>query len=161
MREPAPSPRMLQGQTAPARPAPMFHRVIEAHPLAVRRTLMELSQRFSGTIDNERLARLELALAEILNNIVEHAYDGRAPGLVHLSVVPTEEGLSCAVADDGNSLPADCLGPRRNPTPAWVQPPVMSLPEGGFGWILIQGLTQDLCYYRENDRNFLAFYLRD
>ena len=33
----------------------------------------------------------------------------------------------------------------------------LDLPEGGFGWCLIQGLTQSLCYYREGQRNCLAF----
>ena len=31
------------------------------------------------------------------------------------------------------------------------------LPEGGFGWYLIQDLTASLSYFREGRRNFLAF----
>ena len=45
--------------------------------------------------------------------------------------------------------------------PALCVPPHLpkpeELPEGGFGWYLIQDLTQELCYYREDRRNFLAF----
>ena len=61
-------------------------------------------------------------------------------------------GLACALTDDGISLPDDCLLPRS-------LPPMVAddLPEGGFGWFLIQDLTQALCYYREESRNYLAF----
>ena len=32
-----------------------------------------------------------------------------------------------------------------------------SMPEGGYGWYLIQDLTASLSYFREGRRNFLAF----
>lgn len=137
--------------------APMLNRVIAADPLAVRQVLIELADRLRPALEPEELAHLELALAEILNNIVEHAYVGTDQGLIHLSVVCSEKVLSCAVADDGASLPAECLAPRALPGAGDGDVKTMALPEGGFGWVLIQGLCQDLCYYRENDRNFLAF----
>lgn len=34
---------------------------------------------------------------------------------------------------------------------------VESLPEGGFGWLIIHGLTRSLVYFREGSRNLLAF----
>ena len=104
-------------------------------------------------------------LAEVLNNIVEHGYPDRPPGLIHVSIVPSGKGLSCAVADDGTALPTECLAPRHDPlTRASMNRPrseesFLHLPEGGFGWVLIQGLTTNLCHYRENGRNILAFYL--
>ena len=71
---------------------------------------------------------------------------------IHLCIVRHESGLACAITDNGISVPADCLLPRDLP-----RNDVADLPEGGFGWYLIQDLTQALCYYREQQRNFLAF----
>ncbi len=145
--------------------APMFHRVLRAEPLEVRRALVSIGARFVDVLDPERLGRLELVLAEVLNNIVEHGYPDRPPGLIHVSIVPSGKGLSCAVADDGTALPTECLAPRHDPlTRASMNRPrseesFLHLPEGGFGWVLIQGLTTNLCHYRENGRNILAFYL--
>lgn len=138
---------------------PMLNRAIEATPVAVRALLLEVARRFTPILAPEVMADLELALAEVLNNVVEHAYEGAGRGLIHVSIVRSDTGLSCAVADDGRLLPAECLASRQSPGADRVGDPVMGLPEGGFGWFLIQGLCQDVCYYRENGRNFLVFLL--
>lgn len=136
-----------------ARVQPMFHRVLSAEPNEVRQTLTDLRARFDAVVDPDALGRLELVLAEMMNNVAEHAGGaGVVPGLMHLCVVMHDSGLSCAITDNGNQLPPDCLKPRSLP----VMDP-LDLPEGGFGWFLIQGLTQSLCYYREDQRNCLAF----
>lgn len=140
---------------------PMFHRVFAADPMVVRQVLIDVTRRFAQ-LPPGRLSRLELALAEILNNVVEHAYADRATGIIHLSIVPGESGLSCAIADDGAALPDACLAPRLDPLGRRGEDPadaLLCLPEGGFGWLLIQGLTQNLCHFRENGRNMLAFFL--
>lgn len=144
-----PKPRSL------TRSQPMFHRVLQADPHDVRQALKDLRARFAPRISADTMGRLELVLAEVMNNVVEHA--GLAPPgpmsrSIHLCVVMHDNGLSCAITDDGGRLPADCLLPRGLP----VMDP-LDLPEGGFGWCLIQGLTQSLCYYREDQRNCLAF----
>ena len=144
----------------------MFHRVLRAEARIVRDTLSDIRHRFAAEIDADALGRLELVLAEVMNNVAEHgpgtdpdagetagAETGhRAAPLIHLCVVRHAGGLSCAVTDDGVSLPAGCLLPPGAPTAGAID-----LPEGGFGWFLIHGLTQELCYYREERRNFLAF----
>lgn len=137
---------------------PMFHRILKATPETVRDALGAVRARFRDEVGEDTLGRLELVLAEVMNNIAEHAGDHVAPGqivrppLVHLWVVGHDGGLACALSDDGASLPAECLLPRDLP-----QIGSEDLPEGGFGWYLIQDLTQELCYYREGRRNFLAF----
>ncbi|WP_295048314.1 ATP-binding protein [uncultured Paracoccus sp.] len=139
-----------------ARSQPMFHRVLQADPHAVRRTLKDLRTRFAPQISPDTMGRLELVLAEVMNNVAEHADLAQLPKggsrSIHLCVVMHDNGLSCAITDDGGQLPADCLLPRSLPA---MDP--LDLPEGGFGWFLIQGLTQSLCYYREDQRNCLAF----
>lgn len=138
------------------RTQPMFHRVLRAEPAHVRQTLADLRARFAPEVGADALGRLELVLAEVMNNVGEHAggADASAPATLsmHLCVVMHDTGLACAITDDGGLLPADCLRPRSLPD---LDP--QDLPEGGFGWCLIQGLTQSLCYYREDRRNCLAF----
>lgn len=137
---------------------PMFHRVLEATPDIVRDTLVDVHRRFRDDIDQDALGRLELVLAEVMNNITEHAVSDSNGAVVpyspviHLCIVSHATGLACALTDDGALLPSECLLPRN--LPQFLQ---QELPEGGFGWFLIQGLTQELCYYREGKRNFLAF----
>lgn len=147
---------------------PIFHRIFRADPMTVRDALVFLRQRFDGSAGDEVIARLELALAEVLNNICEHGtrHDAERLGgrihspLIHLCVVRHVGGIACAVTDDGRPLPPECLDPRTLP---YVGPleqgddAVLMLPEGGFGWYLIQDLTASLSYFREGRRNFLAF----
>lgn len=137
-------------------PQPMFHRVLRARPMIVRDTLADIRRRFAAEIDADALGRLELVLAEVMNNVTEHGPDPDATEgqdqvpMIHLCIVRHEGGLSCAITDNGISLPTSCLLPR-------TAPEAIDMPEGGFGWFLIQDLTQELCYYREETRNFLAF----
>lgn len=131
---------------------PMFHRVFDAQPGSVRQVLAEVRARFCAGVDPDAVGRLELVLAEVLNNVTEHGAEARRRTSIYLSIVQHETGFACAVTDDGVSLPAECLQPRILP-----QEGASELPEGGFGWYLIQDLTQALCYYREHHRNFLAF----
>ncbi|MBC9246135.1 ATP-binding protein [Paracoccus sp. 11-3] len=136
----------------------MFHRVMQADPMAVRQALIDIRARFGDDVSHDTIGRLELVLAEVMNNITEHTAPSRTDGLrrsasmIHLSIVRDSTGLACAVSDDGQSLPEDCLRPRTLPEAAHPD-----MPEGGYGWFLIQDLTQALCYYREGSRNFLAF----
>lgn len=141
-----------------ARARPMFHRVFPAKPENVRAILSDIRQRFRTEVGDDTMGRLELVLAEVMNNVAEHASTSTTAGptqqvpSIHLSVVLHENGLACAISDDGVSLPDECIKPRGLPMVEGAD-----LPEGGFGWYLIQDLTQALCYYREEQRNFLAF----
>lgn len=137
---------------------PMFHRVLRARPESVRDTLVDVRRRFAQEVSDDTLGRLELVLAEVMNNVAEHAgviSEGQlisATPHIHLCIVRHDSGLACAITDNGISVPDECLLPRDLP-----RKDMTNLPEGGFGWYLIQDLTQALCYYREHQRNFLAF----
>ena len=147
----------VKGQGA-VQTQPMFHRVLRARADIVRDTLMDVRRRFADDVSQDTLGRLELVLAEVMNNVAEHAtgeMPGRAAGMlpqIHLCIVQHASGLACAITDNGTSVPAECLLPRNVPHHDMAE-----LPEGGFGWYLIQDLTQALCYYREQQRNVLAF----
>lgn len=146
-----------------------FHRVLRADPLSVRRTLTDLRRTLAADCSDDALGRLELVLAEVLNNIVEHGIGvSRDPAAilaeasvegvararaVHLLVSPEAGGLRCVITDTGVLLPGECLAPRHLPR---CEP---ELQEGGFGWYLIQDLAINLTYSRAGGRNCLAFTL--
>lgn len=94
----------------------------------------------------------ELVLAEVLNNVVEHAY-ARYPGEIAVTIRLVAGDLHCTVTDRGVPMPQDRL-----PQGA---PPALDgdLPEGGFGWNLIRTLTTNLRYRRIGTMNQLEFSL--
>lgn len=105
-------------------------------------------------LDPDDLGAVELVLAEVLNNVTEHAYaDGEGP--VALFIVERAGGLACRIRDRGHPMP-------RGELPAISQPVVAPpdiLPEGGFGWHIIRCLTSDLQFHRTNGWNDLCFVI--
>lgn len=106
----------------------------------------------------ETVATAEILLAEILNNIIEHAFADRPDGTVTVELRTTRNGILVEVADDGAPMPGLRLPEGR---PADIDVPEHLLPEGGFGWHLIRSLATDLHYRRENGRNHLGLRLPD
>jgi serine/threonine-protein kinase RsbW len=119
----------------------------------------------------------EIVLAEVLNNIAEHAYHG-AGGWVRLALVTRPGGtLVCIVVDAGRPMPdharddsgcghtqawpmavpdgaPDCTSPAR------AQAEGAALSEGGFGLALIAALAPDGRYVRRGGANWLRLMLR-
>lgn len=107
-------------------------------------------------LSQDRRGSAELVLAEVLNNVAEHAYP-QATGPVSVSIGRTDKGLRFVIVDQGLPMPDGVL-----PTgelPASFVGPLAALPEGGFGWHLIRSLTTDLSYSRANGCNHLQFML--
>lgn len=130
------------------------HHSFDAHPHSVRLALKETLGRLVSDLTADEAGALELVLAEICNNIVEHGYADNACGTILLSIYPEDGALLCTIGDLGSEIPRRCLD-----SPDCARPCPENLPEGGFGWFLIRDLVQDLHYRRENDRNFLVFRL--
>lgn len=152
------SSQFREGQppTAP-RPEPkIFHHAFAADPLSVRSALRTALARFLRQLSDDEAGTLELVLAEVLNNIVEHGYGETGQGTITLSLVRDHRGLSCSISDDGVELPHSCLDRSADDS---LRPEPQALPEGGFGWFLIRDLVEDLGYHRANGRNLLAFRL--
>jgi serine/threonine-protein kinase RsbW len=115
-----------------------------------------MAQLGPGEIAAETRATLELVLAEVLNNVVEHAYRGRPDGEVELSICLGAEAVTCEVLDRGEAMPDVALPPGHPPD---LPEAGGQLPEGGFGWFLIRSLTRGLDYSRSGGRNRLVFAL--
>lgn len=107
-------------------------------------------------LPDEEKSSVEIALAEALNNVVEHAYPDGAPGDVKLVLRHGRAGLLVEIRDNGLPMPNGRTPEGTHPTEAQ---PSNDLPEGGFGWFLIRELARDLVYDRENGENFLIFRL--
>jgi serine/threonine-protein kinase RsbW len=120
---------------------------------ALARLLDTLPMRGLGEANR---GRVELVLAEVLNNVAEHAYAGGS-GPVEVALATTPRGIACQVIDRGLAMPAD--RPPEGLLPAIGANLPDDLPEGGFGWFLIRSLTADLTYARSAGQNRLSFVI--
>lgn len=128
---------------------------LQSTPLAVRRALSGLFQddRLDCLQEHQR-GTAELLLAEVLNNVVEHAYANGA-GDIEVSVGLRGRSLMFRVLDHGAELPGHVL-----PSGTLAElDPHSDLPEGGFGWHMIRALAKDVEYRRQNGCNQLSFRL--
>ena len=126
-----------------------------ATPLHVRGALRDVRAQLAITgVADATLASIELVLAEVLNNIVEHAYAAQPDGMIALRVRRSDQKVSCTIYDDGCPMPKGML-----PFGAPADPDACrsTLAEGGFGWLLIRELTQQVYYQRISGRNRVNF----
>lgn len=110
---------------------------------------------FRDLSDDARMSA-ELVMAEVMNNIVEHAYASRG-GRIEVALQRVPRGLACRFTDSGLPMPGGTPPPGRDPLQAGMA--AGDLPEGGFGWGLIRLLSEDLCYRRIGNRNQVSFFL--
>ena len=98
----------------------------------------------------------EIVLAEVMNNIVEHAY-AVTTGEICLTLRRSAAGIFCELTDCGAPMPG--LTPPAGKFQELGN--IDDLPEGGFGWFLIRSLVEGLSYRRENGENHLSFLLNE
>ncbi|AJE45138.1 ATP-binding protein [Celeribacter indicus] len=141
--------------TAETSPDTRVRIILPANTLTVRRTLRSIRAGLEPLgIARDEIASVEIVLAELLNNIVEHAYAGIAGGMIDLRLLRNADGLCCTILDTGRSMPGDEPPPGRQAEPGCATP---DLAEGGFGWFLIRALTCDLEYVRHGHCNRTSF----
>lgn len=137
--------------------APDLRLCLAAQELAIRAGLQQIRRwLLRARMRPDLVGRAELALAEILNNVAEHAYQASGAGQIELSCEIDSSGLRIAVRDWGCALPQDLLhknAPQRHMTTAGD---AQTLPDGGFGWHIIHQLTQDLVSQRLDGGNLLT-----
>lgn len=121
-------------------------------PLSVRDGLQQaLEAAPLRQLSDDDRSTAQIVLAEVLNNIVEHAYADES-GIIRLCLSLGEDKLVCRIEDDGYAMP-------NGAPPAGHLPEAQDLPEGGFGWHLIRTLSSGLCYERQGQTNRLSFSL--
>lgn len=128
---------------------------IQSDPMAVRLALQKVMADLNAKgLRPEDAATVEIVLAEVLNNIVEHAYGDGSDGCIDLRICSTKNQLEFQFTDNGNPMPFDRLPDGKSHD---LECASDDLPEGGFGWFLIRDLTHELRYTRSENRNFLGF----
>lgn len=104
-------------------------------------------------LPSDKAGDVKIALAEAINNVVEHAYAGIEPARIQVSCRLDQDRLYIVISDTGHPMPG-----YRPPDglPASIETDVQDLPEGGFGWYLIYQLTSEIRYERRNGCNLLS-----
>lgn len=105
-------------------------------------------------IPSRALYALNLALDEVVTNVVLYAYEGQAPGEVEVEVRVAGKELSAQVRDAGREF-----------NPLEVSPPDLDAPLqerelGGLGIHLVRSLMEGLEYRREAEKNVLTMLKR-
>lgn len=132
------------------RRAPLVALRFPASPTEVRGALMRLAAEWevAGLAEEDR-GNAELVLAEVLNNVVEHAC--KPGGAIAVSARLKAGTLAVTVCDGGVEMP----GTLPDGTPPSLDG--ADLPEGGYGWHLIRTLASNLSYQRISGWNCLYF----
>ena len=101
---------------------------------------------------------VELVLAEVLNNVVEHAL-ATSPDSTRIEVRGHHNGfgLHLLIIDQGAPMPLGTAPVGLAPDLAVTR---ADLPEGGFGWFMIHALAHDVHYARVDNANHLGIILQ-
>ena len=111
----------------------------------VRKALGDLRRHMEqARICSDLIARVELVLAELLNNIVEHACADVPGGWIVIRTRLARDGLHVTILDNGMPPPFHLLDRGLPEQAPHDDLPLAALPEGGFGWYLIRHLACDL-----------------
>ncbi len=108
----------------------------------------------AGRVVRDDIVQLEIALAEVFNNIVEHAYVGRNDGMMDILVEMRSPGMHFTIIDDGAAMPTGRLPGGETADP---DRKAHEQPEGGYGLHLIRHIARKLRYERVEDSNKLSF----
>lgn len=96
---------------------------------------------------------VEIALAEAVNNVVKHGYCGVMAGRMRLDCRLTGQALQIDLTDNGPGLPGGAPPKQRNIDLSVARD---QLPEGGFGWLLIRRIADEVDYARCGESNVLT-----
>ncbi len=107
-------------------------------------------------LSDDDISKLEIILAEVINNIAEHAYGERSDGPIEMSADREGDRMVLTFSDTGIPMP-DGKSPEGSPQN--LDCPTDELPEGGFGWFLIRLLCKDVHYERLGNKNCLALFV--
>jgi serine/threonine-protein kinase RsbW len=104
-------------------------------------------------LPSHKASDVKSALAEAINNVVEHAYSDVTPAKVRVHCRLHQNWLDILISDTGTPLPGFRVP---DGVPAPLGSTLDELPEGGFGWFLIHELTSDIRYEHRNGCNRLS-----
>lgn len=129
---------------------------------AVKNELSELPRLFEeiarlgkdNHLSDEVVFDLNLALEEVISNIIRHGYDTQGDRQIHLSIRLEGEEITLQVEDDARPF-----NPLDHPDPD-TRSPIDGGQVGGLGIFLVRQLMGGLAYRREEGRNVLVMKKR-
>ncbi|MEO0342811.1 MAG: ATP-binding protein [Pseudomonadota bacterium] len=121
---------------------PSFEGVSEALAKAQAKML-------SWGIDPHRAMEIELALAEAMNNSVEHGLVRVLHPRLKLKLSKAEDNLVCSISDNAPSFELPCATNAAENADASVQ----SRRDGGFGWHIVHSIAASISSSRCNGTN--------
>ncbi|AEI95819.1 MULTISPECIES: ATP-binding protein [Roseobacter] len=135
-----------------------FRVCVESGQYAAREALSQFLDALRPLeLDVEESGTIELVLAEVLNNIVEHAYPPSQPsGPIAIECAHRKDGLILKIKDKGYAMPDGKMPLGELGT---LDLELEDMPEGGFGWFLITHLAKDVRYERVGSENHLDMRL--
>lgn len=144
---------------APSRPEPV--RARGALSLAVDSRLCDVAlagpavraASESAGLSADAASDLELALVELLNNIVVHGHAGQAGHLTHVEISVLADAVRIRIRDSGRPIPAAVLA-TASAAPEPIDPAdLAALPESGMGLRLVRSCVDELAYEARSGGN--------
>ncbi|HEY0706011.1 MAG TPA: ATP-binding protein [Polyangia bacterium] len=109
-------------------------------------------------MDESAAGEVELAVVEVVNNCIEHAYRKTDDGQVSVSLEISDHTLRIKVSDRGRAMPPEVLATATVPT--FDPGDTAHLPEGGMGLGIVKQLMQDVHYESTGGTNVLTMVRR-
>ena len=100
-------------------------------------------------IPHEAIFRVNLAIEEIVTNIIKYGYDDTNPHTITVNLALFPDTIRLQLKDDGH--PFD---PLQTPEPD-IHVPLDQRKVGGLGLHLVRGMVNRIAYRRENGANIL------
>lgn len=118
-----------------------------------------ISALLAGTgMPKQRVATFELAVVEVVTNVIEHAYEFDKEKTVELGFRLTAKTAVVEVRDHGQPLPEDVVERYTNSNLKVKEPGenISDLPVSGWGISLVAQLCDEVTYRQETDSNVLT-----
>lgn len=122
--------------------------------------LAERIEKMCSTVpgaDLDAVQSVRLCMAEALNNIVDHAYEGHDGHSIQADVTLTGDKYHVELTDEGKPMPG---GQLPSGELDFDETDFDAMPEGGFGWMLIRTEMDVVDYQRTEGRNVLRLQKR-
>ena len=125
----------------------------ERHEIARAAAAIETFGR-EHAISSDDISAVNLALDEVLANIISHAYAPDSRHAIHVRVTVDDRTIDVVVEDDGRPF-----NPLTWPPPD-LEVPLEQRPVGGLGLHIARSVVDDIAYRREGKKNVLTLVKR-
>lgn len=105
----------------------------------------------NAQISKDKTIDIQIVLAEALNNVIEHGFSHDLTGNIDVRLEQYQKNVTLIIVDNGKPY----LPPGAASNPLIAATKTNDLPEGGFGWFLIQEITNSYDYVRRDQKNQL------